>query len=75
MLSNGAPRNSHPRRIHAIALSALLLLLVSAPVWPNPNLSEASESALPARIELIDQSAVYVEITDIHDGELCVATE
>lgn len=75
MLSNSAPRESDSRRIHAIALSALLLLLVSAPVWPSSDLPEVSESAPPARIELIDQSVVSGEITHIRDGELYFATE
>ena len=75
MLSNRAPRNSDPRRIHAIALSALLMLPLSSPVWSDSDLPEASESQPPARIELIDQTVVYGEITDIHDGELYVATE
>jgi len=75
MLSNSAPRNSDPRRIHAIALFALLILPVSSPVWSDSDLPEASESQPPARIELIDQTVVYGEITDIHDGELYVTTE
>jgi len=75
MLSNSAPRNSDPRRIHAIALFALLMLPVSSPVWSDSDLPEASESQPPARIELIDQTVVYGEITDIHDGELYVTTE
>jgi len=75
MLSNSAFRNSDPRRIHAIALCALLMLPMSSPVWSNSDLPEASESQPPARIELIDQTVVYGEIIDIHDGELYVTTE
>jgi len=75
MPSNSAPRNSDPRRIHAIALCALLMLPMSSPVWPDSDLPEASESQPPARIELIDQSVIYGEITDIHDGDLYVTTE
>ena len=75
MLSNSAFRNSDPRRIHAIALCALLMLPVSSPVWSDSDLPEASESQPPARIELIDKTVVYGEITDIHDGELYVTTE
>ncbi len=75
MLSNSAFRNSDLRRIHAIALCALLMLLMSSPVWSDSDLPEASESQPPARIELIDQTVVFGEITDIHDGELYVTTE
>ena len=75
MLSNSAFRNSDPRRIHAIALCALLMLPMSSPVWSDSDLPEASDSPPPARIELIDQTVVYGEITDIHDGELYVTTE
>ncbi len=75
MLSNSAFRNSDPRRIHAIALCGLLMLPMSSPVWSDSDLLEASESQPPARIELIDQTVVYGEITDIHDGELYVTTE
>ena len=75
MLSNSAFRNSDPRRIHAIALCALLMLPMSSPVWSDSDLPEARESQPPARIELIDQTVVYGEITDIHDGELYVTTE
>ena len=67
--------NSDPRRIHAIALFALLILPMSSPGWSDSDLPEASESPAPARIELVDQSVVYGEITDIRDGELYVATE
>ena len=48
---------------------------MSSPGWSDSDLPEATESKPPARIELIDQSVVYGEITDIHDGELYVATE
>ena len=75
MLSNSAPHNSDPRRIHAIAFCALLMLPMSSSVWSDSDLPEASESQPPARIELIDQTVVYGEITDIHDGELYVTTE
>jgi hypothetical protein len=75
MLSNSSFRNIEPRRIHAIALSTLLMLPMSSPVWSDSDLPEASESLPPARIELIDQTVVYGEITDIHDGELYVTTE
>lgn len=75
MLSNSAFRNSDPRRIHAIALFALVMLPMSSPVWSDSDLPEASDSPPPARIELIDQTVVYGEITDIHDGELYVTTE
>jgi hypothetical protein len=67
--------NSDPRRIHAIALFGLLILPMSSPGWSDSDLPEASESPAPARIELVDQSVIYGEITDIHDGELYVATE
>ena len=75
MLSNSASHKSDPRRIHAIALFALLMLPLSSSVWSDSDLLEASESQPPARIELIDQTVVYGEITDIHDGELYVTTE
>ena len=75
MLSNSAFRSSDPIRIHAIALCVLLMLPMSSPVWSDSDLAEASESQPPARIELIDQTVVYGEITDIHDGELYVTTE
>ena len=75
MLSNSVPSNSDPRRIHAIALFALLMLPMSSSVWSDSDLPEASESQPPARIELIDQSVIYGEITDIRDGELYVTTE
>jgi len=67
--------NSDPRRIHAIALFALFMLPMSSPGWSDSDLPEASESSAPARIELVDQSVIYGEITDIHDGELYIATE
>jgi hypothetical protein len=67
--------NSDPRRIHAIALFALFMLPMSSPGWSDSDLPEASESSAPARIELVDQSVIYGEITDIRDGELYVATE
>ena len=51
------------------------MLPMSSPVWSDSDLPEASESQPPARIELIDQTVVYGEITDIHDGELYVTTE
>ena len=75
MLSNSSFRNIEPRSIHAIALGTLLMLPMSSPVWSDSDLPEASESQPPARIELIDQTVVYGEITDIHDGELYVTTE
>ena len=75
MLSNSAFRNSDPGRIHAIALCALLMLPMSSPVWSDSGRPEASESQPPARVELIDQTVVFGEITDIHDGELYVTTE
>ena len=75
MLSNSSFRNIEPRRIHAIALGTLLMLTMSSPVWSDSDLPEASASQPPARIELIDQTVVYGEITDIHDGELYVTTE
>ena len=67
--------NYSPRRIHAIALSGLVTLLFSTSSLSDPDLSEASESQPPARIELLDQSIIYGEIADIHDGELYVKTE
>ena len=75
MLSNSSFRNIEPRRIHAIALGTLLVLPMSSPVWSDSDLPEASESQPPARIELMDRSVVYGEITDIHDGELYVTTK
>jgi len=51
------------------------MLPMSSLVWSDSDLPEASESQPPARIELIDQTVVYGEITDIHDGELYVTTE
>ena len=75
MLSNSSFRNIERRRIHAIALGTLLMLPMSSLVWSDSDLPEASESQPPARIELIDQTVVYGEITDIHDGELYVTTE
>ena len=67
--------NYYPRRIHAIALFGLLTLLFSTLSLSDSDLPEASESQPPARIELIDQSVIYGEITDIRDGELYVTTE
>ena len=67
--------NSDPRRIHAIALFALFILPMSSPGWSDSDLPEASGSLAPARVELVDQSVIYGEITDIRDGELYVATE
>ena len=49
-------------------------MLMSSPGLSDSDLPEASESQPPARIELMDQSVVYGEITDIHDGELYVTT-
>ena len=51
------------------------MLPMSSLVWSDSDLPEASESQPPARIELIDQTVVYGEIIDIHDGELYVVTE
>ncbi|MBL6697589.1 MAG: DUF481 domain-containing protein [Luminiphilus sp.] len=67
--------NSNSQRIHAITLFALFILPMSSAGWADSDLPEASESQPPARIELIDQSVIYGEITDIHDGELYVMTE
>ena len=67
--------NSNTQRIHAITLFALFILPMSSAGWADSDLPEASESEPPARIELIDQSVIYGEITDIHDGELYVTTE
>jgi hypothetical protein len=67
--------NSDPRRIHAITLFALFLLPMSGAGWADSDLPEASESESPARIELVDQSVIYGEITDIRDGELYVTNE
>ena len=67
--------NSNSQRIHAITLFALFILPMSSAGWADSDLPEASESQPPARIELIDQSVIYGEITDIHDGELYVTTE
>ena len=67
--------NYSPRRIHAIALSGLITLLFSTSSLSDRDLSEASESQPPARIELLDQSIIYGEIADIHDGEVYVKTE
>ena len=67
--------NSDSRRIHAIALFALFIVPMSSLGWSDSDLPEASKSPPPARIELMDQSVVYGEITDIHDGELYVTTE
>ena len=67
--------NSDPRRIHAITLFALFLLPMSSAGWADSDLPEASEPESPARIELIDQSVIYGEITDIRDGELYVTNE
>jgi len=67
--------NCDSRRIHAITLFALFILPMSSPGWADSDLPDASESKPPARIELIDETVVYGEITDIHDGELYVKTE
>ena len=66
--------NSNTQRIHAITLFALFILPMSSAGWAD-SVPEASESQPPARIELIDQSVIYGEITDIHDGELYVSNE
>ena len=67
--------NRDSRRIHAITLFVLFTLPMSSVGWADSDLPEASESKPPARIELIDETVVYGEITDIHDGELYVKTE
>lgn len=67
--------NRDSRRIHVITLFALFTLPMSSVGWADSDLPEASESKPPARIELIDETVVYGEITDIHDGELYVQTE
>ncbi len=67
--------NRDSRRIHPITLFALFTLPMSSVGWADSDLPEASESKPPARIELIDETVVYGEITDIHDGELYVKTE
>lgn len=67
--------NSDTQRIHAITLFALFILPLSSQGWADSDLPEASEAQPPARIELIDQSVIYGEITDIHDGELYVSNE
>ena len=67
--------NYYLRRIHVIALFGLFALPFSAPSLSDSDLPGASAPQPPARIELIDQSVVYGEITDIHDGELYVTTE
>ena len=67
--------NRDSRRIHVITLFALFTLPMSSVGWADSDLPEASESKPPARIELIDETVVYGEITDIHDGELYVKTE
>ena len=69
------PSKSDSRRIHAITLFALFTLPMSSVGWADSDLPEASESKPPARIELVDQSVIYGEITDIHDGALYVTTE
>ena len=66
--------NSDSRRIHAIALFALFMVPMSSLGWSDSDLPEARKLPPPARIELTDQSVVYGEIIDIHDGELYVAT-
>ena len=67
--------NYYLRRIHVIALFGLLALPFSAPSLSDSDLPEASAPQPPARIELIDQTVVYGEIIDIHDGALYVTTE
>jgi len=67
--------NCHPRRIHAIVLFGLFTLLFSTSSLSDSDLPEASEPRPPARIQLLDQSIIYGQIADIHDGELYVNTE
>jgi len=66
--------NTVRRRIHAIIWSGLLSLPIQPLVFADSDLPEASESVRPARIELTDESILFGEIIDLHDGTLYVTT-
>ena len=61
-------------RIHLIAVFGLTVLVFSSAIRADSDLPEASEAVSPAKIELADQTVIYGQITDIHDGELYVTT-
>lgn len=61
-------------RIHLIAVFGLIVLVFSSAIRADSDLPEASEAVSPAKIELADQTVIYGQITDIHDGELYVTT-
>ena len=50
------------------------MLAFSGAIRADSDLPEASEAVSPAKIELADQTVIYGEITDIHDGDLYVTT-
>ena len=61
-------------RIHLIAVFGLTVLVFSGVIRADSDLPEASEAVFPAKIELADQTVIYGQITDIHDGNLYVTT-
>ena len=62
-------------RIHTAPIFALLLLcLFPAFASADSDLPKAA-GVTSARIELLDHSVTFVEITDIQDGEIFVSTE
>ena len=61
-------------RIHLIAVFGLTVLVFSSAIRADSDLPEASEAVSSAKIELADQTVIYGQITDIHDGELYVTT-
>ena len=61
-------------RIHLISVFGLIMLAFSGVIQADSDLPEASEAVSPAKIELADQTVIYGEITDIHDGDLYVTT-
>lgn len=67
-----------PGRIHRILTASLraswLIALLPLFALADSDLPEAAGVA-SARIELLDHSVIYGEITDIHDGEIFISTE
>ena len=61
-------------RIHLISVFGLIMLAFSGVIQADSDLPEASEAVSSAKIELADQTVIYGQITDIHDGELYVTT-
>jgi putative salt-induced outer membrane protein YdiY len=68
-------RPLHPSpRIHLILLFTFVALLLLGMTRAEANVSRTEGFSAPARIELTDQSLIYGEITDMHDGVVYVTT-